>query len=227
MLGLEVSLLCFLEVDNTPDGVEVIWFDVLVLQVEGMLPNVNSNDGFMGEERILVGCGDNLEFLGGLAVPEPAPATALDSSGNGVHLLLERFDAAEVSDQSLLQGAVWELPAMLVGRRKILPKEGMIDVTPSVKLQRGLQRDELLGTGSLGEGSLCRVQTIHVGLVVFAMVKLHDLFRDVRFESVVGIWKFWERMLSPRKHGGSPVHRGAGEGASSGPRESRKQGHDG
>ena len=34
-------------------------------------------------------------------------------------------------------------------------------------------------------------------------------------------------MFSPRKYGGSPVHRSATESACSGPRERRKQGHDG
>lgn len=53
---------------------------------------------------------------------EPTPATPLDSSGESVHPLFEFFDAAEVSDQGLLQGTVWELPAILLGWRKVLPK---------------------------------------------------------------------------------------------------------
>lgn len=38
-------------------------FDVQVLQVERMLPNVNANDGDMGEERVLVSSGDYLKRL--------------------------------------------------------------------------------------------------------------------------------------------------------------------
>jgi hypothetical protein len=34
---------------------------VKILQVEGMLPNVNTDNGDMGKKRVLVGCGDNLE----------------------------------------------------------------------------------------------------------------------------------------------------------------------
>jgi len=34
-------------------------------------------------------------------------------------------------------------------------------------------------------------------------------------------------MFSPREHRGSPVHRSTSERACSGPREGRKQGHDG
>ena len=76
---------------------------------------------------------------------EPTPATTLNSSSDGVHPLLEVLDAAEVSNQGLLQGTVRELSAILVGWRKVLPEEGMIDVTSSVELQRGLQSDEFLG----------------------------------------------------------------------------------
>jgi hypothetical protein len=34
------------------------------------------------------------------------------------------------------------------------------------------------------QGILCRVQTIHVSLVMFGVVKLHDLLRDVWFEGL-------------------------------------------
>lgn len=115
---------------------------------------------------------------------EPTPATTLDSSSNGVHLLFEVFDAAKVSDKGLLQGTIWELSAIRVGWRKVLPKEGMVDVTSTVELQRGLQRDDLLGSFGMGEGRLRSVQTVHVGLVVFGVVKLHDLLRDVWLEGL-------------------------------------------
>lgn len=115
---------------------------------------------------------------------KPTPATALDSSSNGVHPLFEFFNAAKVRDESLLKGAVRELPAMLVSWRKVLPKERMVDVTSSVELQRGLQRDAFLWSSGPEEGGLCRVQTVHIGLVVFGVVEFHDLLRDVRFEGL-------------------------------------------
>ena len=115
---------------------------------------------------------------------EPTPATTLNSSSNGVHPLFEVFDAAKVSDKSLLQGTIWELSAVHIGWRKVLPKEGMVDVTSTVELQRRLQRDDLLGSFSLGEGHLRSVQTVHVGLVVLGVVKLHNLLRDVWLEGL-------------------------------------------
>lgn len=38
-------------------------FDVLVLKVEGMLPDINTNDGNVSEEWVLVGSGDNFNRL--------------------------------------------------------------------------------------------------------------------------------------------------------------------
>lgn len=64
--------------------------DVLVLEVEGVLPDVDTNDGDVAKERVLVRSGDDLELLGIRVVAEPAPAGALDGGGDGVELLLER-----------------------------------------------------------------------------------------------------------------------------------------
>jgi len=102
VLGLDVSLLRLLEVDDAPDGIEVVRFDVFVLQVEGMLPDVDSDDRLMGKEGVLVCGGDDLEFLRRLVVPEPTPATTLDCSGDGVHPLFELLDAAEIFNQGIL-----------------------------------------------------------------------------------------------------------------------------
>lgn len=46
--GLEVSLLRLLEVDDVPDSGEVVGLDVLVLEVEGVLPDINTDDRGMG-----------------------------------------------------------------------------------------------------------------------------------------------------------------------------------
>ena len=64
--------------------------DVVVLEVERVLPDVDADDGDVREERVLV-CGrHDLELLRHGVVPEPAPAGALDAGRRPVHLLLER-----------------------------------------------------------------------------------------------------------------------------------------
>jgi hypothetical protein len=37
----------------------------------------------------------------------------------------------------------------------------------------------LFNGGRLGIGLLCRVETIHIGLVMFLVVESHDLLRDI------------------------------------------------
>ena len=50
LLSIYKALLCLLEVDNIPNGLEIIDFDVLVLEVERVLPNINTNDRSVGYE---------------------------------------------------------------------------------------------------------------------------------------------------------------------------------
>ena len=66
-----------------------VGLDVVVLEVERVLPDVDADDGDVGEKWVLVRGGDDLELLGVSVVPEPTPAGALDAGGDGVHLLLE------------------------------------------------------------------------------------------------------------------------------------------
>lgn len=54
-----------------------------------MLPNINTDNRRVGQERILVGRGYNLELLSLGVVSEPAPAGALNGSGGVVHFGLE------------------------------------------------------------------------------------------------------------------------------------------
>lgn len=57
--------------------------------------------------------------------------------------------------------------------------------TTTVELQSSLELDALLGSGRLGVGFLCLVQTVHVGLVMLRMMQIHNLARDVRLESLI------------------------------------------
>lgn len=45
LLGLLETLLGRLEVDDVPNSLEVIGLDVLVLQIEGMFPGVDADQG--------------------------------------------------------------------------------------------------------------------------------------------------------------------------------------
>ena len=71
-------------------------------------------------------------------------------------------------------------------RRKREPR------TTPIKLERSLQPNPLLRTLRLRIRLLSTIQPIHIRLVMFGMMKRHDLFGDVWFERVVGVVQGWE-----------------------------------
>lgn len=84
-------------------------------------------------------------------------------------------------------------------------------MTPPVKLDSGLKGDDLLdGRGGLGLGLEGRevlfevVKVGNVGLVVFLMVQLHDIFDDMRFEGLSitkrGLDEVILYYISPRRY---------------------------
>ena len=83
--GLDVPALGLIEIDDGPDGVEVlhaviqcqimeartdvekktdISLYIEILEVERMLPDIDADDRGMSQERILVGSGGDLQALG-------------------------------------------------------------------------------------------------------------------------------------------------------------------
>lgn len=63
--------------------------------------------------------------------------------------------------------------------------------TAAIELQRALQLDLLLHVRGLGVGLLGGVEPVDVRLVVLGMVQVHDLLRDVGFESLCRIYEPW------------------------------------
>lgn len=78
--SLDVATLSFLEIDHLPNGFEVlgvhklsekiikkrqsiigthVGLNVEVLQIKGVLPDIDADDGGVGKERILVESGDD------------------------------------------------------------------------------------------------------------------------------------------------------------------------
>jgi len=78
--SLDIALLSLLKVNDRPYGVKVLYgnkhvsvtkwketyisLDVEVLEVEGVFPDINTNDGDEMKEGILVGSGSDLKTLG-------------------------------------------------------------------------------------------------------------------------------------------------------------------
>ena len=62
-------------------------------------------------------------------------------------------------------------------------------LTTAVEFEGSLESDALLWSGSFGIRSLCGVKCVYIGLMMFGVMKNHDLFRDMRFKSIVGIFE--------------------------------------
>ena len=70
----------------------------------------------------------------------PAPAGALDSSSGRVKLLLEVVDGAPGLEDRLLERPILEVTtvalALRLGRREVLPEEGVVDMTCAAAIPR-------------------------------------------------------------------------------------------
>ena len=77
-----------------------IGLDILVLEVEGVLPDVDTDNGEMAQKRVLVGCRGNLKLLRRLVIPYPAPTGTLDTRGGSIDLFFELCTITIKSSQS-------------------------------------------------------------------------------------------------------------------------------
>lgn len=91
-------------VDDIPNSAKVLSLAVLVLQVVGVLPGVDSQKRLqVAGDGVLVGASDEAEVSGRLVLDEPGPAGALDAGEGGVGLLLEVVEGGKV----LLDGGLY------------------------------------------------------------------------------------------------------------------------
>lgn len=163
-----------------------------------MLPSVNTDDGVVRNERVLVLGGDNLK-LGVLGVEsEPAPAGALDGGNGSVEAGLQVVERAKVTLDGLLEGTVVELSTALLGRGKVLPEERVVDVTTTVEFDGTLELD-LLANVVARDGRVVSLDGVvkvgNVKLVVLGVVDGHDLLGDGGLEGIVGVRKLGESVL--------------------------------
>lgn len=200
-MSVRVTLLDLFPVDDVPDGVEVLSLAVLVLQVVGVLPGVDGEQGHEAGARdngVLVGRGADRErsacSAGGVRDQE-GPAGALDACEDSVYALLERVVGAELgrygaAERRVRRGAV----AATLGRgREVGPEHAVVDEPSAVELHVLLQARELeheLGVArSALQRALCLghllqrgVQPRRIRLVVLRVVQLVDLACNVGFQ---------------------------------------------
>lgn len=153
-----------------------------------MLPHVNAKDGDLAaDNRVLVLGGDDAQAL--RVLDKPAPAAPLQAKKSLVKVALEGVEAAPraLDGADKLGGAV-RVCIGGGGGSKILPEKRVVDVAAAVE-PNGRLEGNLLGDVVVRGGVCVRlegdVQVVDIGLMVLAVVQLHDLGRDAGLESLV------------------------------------------
>lgn len=144
-----------------------------------MLPHVHAKNGYLtANNRILVLGRDNAQPPL-LILDQPTPATPLDPQERGRKLLFEPLKASpDLGDLGRKSRGSVNLGFGRPSRGEILPEESVVDVTAAVEANGGLQGDagrDIGGGSGRGVDLEGGVEVGYVGLVMFAMVELHDL----------------------------------------------------
>lgn len=93
-----------LPVDDVPDGAEVFGLAVLVLQIVGVLPGINSQQrDQVASNRVLVCTGYKRQSAAVLVFGQPGPSAALNTGEGSVGLFLESREGPKVAVNGFLQ----------------------------------------------------------------------------------------------------------------------------
>lgn len=153
-----------------------------------MLPHINTKNRHLPpNHRILIlGRHDPQPTIP--LLDQPSPAAALNAQQRLAHGLLELVQAAPgLGDLGRQLGRGGGVRVWGGRRGEVLPEEGVVDMAAAVELDGGLEGDlggHVVGGEGGGVGLEGVVEVGHVGLVVLAVVKLHDLGRDAGLEGL-------------------------------------------
>ena len=192
-------------VHDIPEGGDVVGAAVLVVEVVGVFPDVEAEDGgafatgdgFAHDGGVLVGGGGDGEFA--VEDDEPCPAGTEAGGGGFREFGFEVIEAAEggVDGSGERAGGETAFTGAEDG-----PEERVVYVTAGVVADGGADSvgdsGEVADEGVGGFGFEVRVGgegVIEIGdvrLVVFAVVDFHGARIDVGFEGVVGVGESWE-----------------------------------
>src|SRR6266851_297825 len=200
---LVVATADLVPVHDVPEGVDVLRPPVLVLEVVGVLPDVEAEDRRVAtdERRVLVREAVDDQALADGHQPRPAAAEVVHS--DGVKLALELLEGAEGVLDRLADGPA-RLAAAFAAQDG--PPQRVIGVAATVVADRAP-----VVLGNLAEvahqvldrhvlevvvGQLVQrcVQLVDVGLMVLGVVDLHRASVDVWLERVVRVGQRWQRV---------------------------------
>lgn len=148
-----------------------------------MLPHIHPKDRRLphANNRILIFRRHNRQprHLPIFNLDQPTPPASLDAQQRRIELLLELLlPTPRLLNQLAQLGRRLELSLAAVGRREVLPEEGVIDVAAAVEADSGLELDlgrDVRGRGGGVDGLEGFVEVGYVGLVVLGVVEFHNL----------------------------------------------------
>lgn len=186
-----------LPVDDVSQGADVFVPAILVLEVIGVFPEIDSKEDLAALDEGGVLVGGRFELQGAVLVDgEPEPTAAEDGQGGLDEVLAGLFGIGGVEglEDGLAEGIAG---AGAFIATEGFPEEGMIDVPAGVVADGGADAfgdlvevgEEFLGRMLLEIGIVSDglVEVVDVASVVFAVMDLHGLGIDVRFEGIEAI----------------------------------------
>lgn len=192
-------------IDDVPEGVDVIRTSVLIIQVIGVFPDIESEDGGVAavpecrahEGAVLIGGAGDLEGSVGSG-DEPCPTRA-EAGRTGVgEGRLKRSKIAECGVDGLREFTGWFSTAV---RGEDAPEKAVVGMSTTIVTDSALNgfgeagdiADEVVdGLGRIDTcGGECLVQLGDIGIVVFCMMDFHGPRVDVRFQGIIGVIEIW------------------------------------
>ena len=179
-------------VDNLPDLFHIVGPNVKVVEVVGVLPDVDGEEwnqvSTLIDKSILIGSCSKLELSRVLVVSQPSPAGTLDGSGVGAEVRDEVIEGAKrVVDGISERGTSSGRNTTFANWGERLPEEFVVEMASAIKFNSLGQINILLVvTISQGLGGLLLkvVKIVHVSLMFLSVVELHKLLRNDRLKTV-------------------------------------------
>src|SRR5215469_7026451 len=135
----------FIPVDHFPEGPEIIGTFVLVFEIVGVFPNVDTQDwctldfGYIHQWVVLVGGRTDLQLA--VLDDQPGPAAAKTGETGGIEFLFEGIEASK--GRMDIIGQLARRSAARIGRQD-LPEKAVVPVTAGVIPYRRADRTRFL-----------------------------------------------------------------------------------
>mmetsp|Transcript_2332 Transcript_2332/g.3349 ORF Transcript_2332/g.3349 Transcript_2332/m.3349 type:complete len:215 (+) Transcript_2332:113-757(+) len=178
------SLLCSIiscgdvtPVHNLPNIFKVFGTRIHVVQVICVFPDIDSKQWGHRGQGVLVRHSSNVERSTFSVVSKPSPSRSLNSCRFCIEDLDEIFHRSPFSFNGCSKVSGWTFSTSSRSRGKVLPKNGVVNVTTPIEFDCSLKCDHL---GNIilclcsSVAFKCGVQIIDVGGVVFGVMQFHN-----------------------------------------------------